>query len=255
MATFASAGWHSLLPLLFAPFIGSFLGLLILRLPAGEGVVRGRSACPHCGEKLGLRDLVPILSWLLNRGRCRACDARLGYFYPAVELAALGVAFWALMVLDGWLVPATCGLGWLLLGIAWIDQRHMIVPDVLSLPLLPAGLAVAYFAVPERLLDHAIGALLGFLSLLVVGWLYQRLRGRQGLGLGDAKLLAGIGAWVAWPGLATVVLIAALSGLGLALLQRSRGKPIHMVDKLPFAPHLCIGAWLVWLYGPLTPAG
>ena len=88
-----------------------------------------------------------------------------------------------------------------------------------------------------------------------LGLAYRRLRGREGIGLGDAKLLAGIGAWVAWPGLATVVLIAALSGLGLALLQRSRGKPIHMVDKLPFAPHLCIGAWLVWLYGPLTPAG
>lgn len=247
-------GWDWLLPVLVAPFVGSFLGLLIHRLPAGQGVAWGRSACPHCGHTLAARDLVPLLSWLWNRGRCRFCTARLGLFYPAVELAALLVALWSATVLSGWLVWASCLFGWLMLVLAWIDQRHQLLPDGLNLALLPSGLIVAWLAVPERILDHLAGAVLGFLALFAIDLAYRRLRHRQGLGLGDAKLLAGIGAWVAWQGLASVVLLAALSGLVFALLGRSRGRPMHWLEKLPFAPHLCLGAWLVWLYGPLTLA-
>jgi len=250
----ALAEWHWLLPVLLAPFIGSFLGLLIRRLPAGEGVAWGRSACPHCGRVLGARDLVPLLSWLWNRGRCRYCAVKLGWFYPGVELLAVLVAIWAAAVLTGWLVWATCIFGWLLLTLAWIDQRHMILPDLLNLSLIPGGLVVAYLAVPERLLDHVTGAVLGFAVLFALDLAYRRLRGRQGLGLGDAKLLSGIGAWVAWQGLASVVLVAAISGLGLALTRSIGGRPLNLLQRLPFAPHLCLGAWLVWLYGPLTLA-
>lgn len=246
--------WYWLLPVLLAPFVGSFLGLVIQRLPAGEGVVWGRSACPHCGRALAVRDLVPLLSWLWNRRKCRFCAAKLGWFYPGVELAALLVALWAATVLTGWLLWATCFLGWLLLTLAWIDQRHMVLPDILSLPLIPSGLYIAYLAVPERLLDHLAGAVLGFAVLFGLDLAYRHLRGRQGLGLGDAKLLSGIGAWVAWQGLASVVLVAAITGLGLAVSRGLGSQPLNRLEKLPFAPHLCFGAWLVWLYGPLTLA-
>lgn len=251
----AWAEWHWLLPVLLAPFIGSFLGLLIRRLPAGEDIAWSRSACPHCGHRLAVRDLVPLLSWLWNRRRCRYCAAELGWFYPAIELMALVVAIWAAAVLDGWLVWASCLFGWLLLTLAWIDQCHMILPDSLTLPLIPSGLIVAYLAVPERILDHLSGAVLGFAVLFGLDLAYRRLRGRQGLGRGDAKLLSGIGAWVGWQGLASVVLVAAITGLGLALSRGVGGRRLTLLEKLPFAPHLCIGAWLVWLYGPLTLAG
>ena len=243
---------HGLLTLLYAPLVGSFLGVLIVRLPVGEGVIWGRSACPHCRHRLAVRDLIPLVGWALNRGRCRDCGAVLGWFYPAVELAALALALWAWAVLSGWLIPATALFGWCLLALAWIDQRHQWLPDALSLPLVPAGLIVAWFAVPERWPDHLIGAVAGFLLLYLVDLAYRRLRRRQGLGLGDAKLLAGIGAWVAWQVLASVVLIAALSALCVVLARRLAGRPMTLADKLPFGPHLALGAWLVWLYGPLT---
>lgn len=245
---------HWILPILLAPFIGSFVASLIQRLPAGEPLVWARSRCPRCAAVLAPRDLVPLASWLWNRRRCRFCGGGIAIFYPAVELAALAVAASAAMVLDGWLVWATSGLGWSLLALAWIDQRHQWLPDVLTLPLIPAGLAVAWLAVPERIWDHLLGAVLGFLALAAIGWLYRRLRGRAGLGLGDAKLLAGLGAWVAASGLASVVFLAALSGLTLVLLRRLGRAPLDGGDRIAFGPHLCLGGWIVWLLGPLTVA-
>jgi leader peptidase (prepilin peptidase) / N-methyltransferase len=252
MPTTSHLAW--LLPVLFAPFVGSFLGVLIIRLPTGEPVVWGRSACPHCGKRLGPRDLLPLVSWTLNRGRCRHCGARLDWLYPAVELAALGVAIWSAAVLSGWLVAATAAYGWALLTLAWIDQRHEYVPDVINLPLIPAGLLTAWFAVPEFWIDHLIGAIAGFALLLLVREIYRRLRGRTGLGFGDVKLLAGIGAWVAWQGLASVVLIAALSGLLLAAVRHRKGQPLELAGRLAFGPHLALAGWLVWLYGPFNLA-
>ena len=243
-----------LLPVLFAPFIGSFMGVLIRRLPAGEPVLWGRSICPHCRHRLTARDLVPIVSWTLGKGRCRHCEAKLGWQYPAVELAALAIAIWSAMVLSGWLVAATALYGWMLLTLAWVDQRHGYIPDVLSLPLVPLGLAAAWFAVPERWLDHLIGTVAGFAALFLVRELYQRVRGRTGLGFGDVKLMAGLGAWVAWQGLASVVLIAAVSGLATAVATHRMGRPFDLAERLAFGPHLALGGWLVWLYGPLIPA-
>ncbi len=242
---------EALLLIIMAPCVGSFLGLVIQRLPAERQVIRGRSACDHCGATLAVRDLVPLASWILSRGRCRHCGARLGIFYPAIELAALGVALWSLAVLPGWLTWAGSALGWTLLALAVIDARHMILPNALSLPLIPAGLLLSWAVDPAKLPGHALGAAAGFLTILVLSAAYRRLRGREGIGLGDAKLLAAAGAWVSWQGLPSVLLLAAASGLAGALARGLSGDGIKPTKAFAFGPYLAAGFWLVWLYGPI----
>jgi len=233
--------------------IGSFVATLALRLPVGESI-GGRSRCPHCHHVLGVRDLVPLTSWVALGGRCRYCGEAIGVYYPAVELAALAIALWAFATDSGWLVWASCGFGWTLLALALIDRRHFILPDVLTLPLVPAGLAVAWFAVPEAaaLVDNLAGAVGGYLVFFLVAWAYRRWRGRDGLGAGDAKLLAGLGAWVGASGLPSVVLLAAGLALAAALVGGLRGgRRLSRLDRVPFGPFLAAAGWLVWLYGPL----
>jgi len=142
-----------------APFVGSFLGVVIDRLPTGRAILWDRSRCGGCGATLGPRELVPIVSWCLQGGRCARCKAALPRFYPLIELAALAVAISAASVVSGWLLLVSCGLGWALLTLAVIDARHFLLPDVLTLPLIPAGLAVAYGIDPELLAGHALAAL------------------------------------------------------------------------------------------------
>jgi leader peptidase (prepilin peptidase)/N-methyltransferase len=243
-------GW--LWPVLAAPFIGSFLGVLVTRLPEGRPVAGGRSVCDQCGQKLGPLDLVPIASWLALRGRCRHCGAKITTLPLVIELGAVLVALWAASVSDGLALWAGCILGWALLTLAAIDFRDGILPDVLTLPLIVCGLVATYFLAPWQMLDSAIGAVAGFAFFAVVRWLYRRLRGREGLGLGDAKLLAAAGAWVTWNGLPSVVLIGAAAGLAVALIMLRRGERLALDQRLPFGPALCLGAWLVWLYGPIT---
>jgi leader peptidase (prepilin peptidase) / N-methyltransferase len=240
-------------PVLVAPFIGSFLGVLVTRLPAGRPVVSGRSACDHCGHVLGPADLIPIASWLALRGRCRYCSAKITLFPLFIEVGALLVAVWAASVSDGLALWASCVLGWVLLTLAAIDFRDGILPDVLTLPLIGIGLAATYFLAPWQMLviDSAVGAAAGFVLFVLIRWLYSRLRGREGLGLGDAKLLAAAGAWVTWNGLPSVVLIGAATGLVLALIMRLRGVELTLNQQVPFGPALCLGTWLVWLYGPI----
>lgn len=237
--------------LLMAPFVGSFMGLLALRLPDGRPVVGDRSRCDLCHEPLRPRDLVPVLSWALRRGRCRCGRARLTWFYPAVEVGALLVVLWAALVVDGWLLLASAVLGWTLLTLALIDARCFQLPDALTLPLIPLGLVVVGLTDPQKLLGHGLAALAGGLGFALLAWAYERLRGRAGLGLGDAKLLAAGGAWVGLAGLPGVILIAALSALTLALAQAVAGGRLRATTALPFGPHLALGIWLVWLYGPL----
>jgi leader peptidase (prepilin peptidase)/N-methyltransferase len=244
-------------PLVAAPFIGSFLGVVVTRLPAGASVVSGRSVCPGCERVLAPRDLVPVLAWLWSRGRCRFCDAEIGRMYPAIELAAAGVVLWAAVATSGWILWAGCVLGWTLLALAFVDQREGILCDELTLPLIPAGLAMAYAIDPAILADHLLGAGAGFLAFVILGRVYRRLRGREGLGPGDAKLLAAIGAWVSWAGLASVVLLAAVMALGFVAWRSARssgGPAMTPSTALPFGPYLCLAGWIVWLHGPIVPA-
>lgn len=238
-------------PLVAAPFVGSFAGTVALRLPSGRGLLLGRSHCVKCGHRLGARDLVPILSWLAHRGRCRHCAQPISAYYPLVELAAILVVVWAALLTSGPILWASCGLGWALLALAASDQRHYVLPDQLTLPLVAAGLGLTYLIAPDALVDHAIGAAAGFAVFALIAWLYHLIRRREGLGLGDAKLLAAAGAWTSWEGLSGVVLIAAIAGMIALLGLRLAGRPLEPGQRIPFGPYLCLGIWLIWLYGPL----
>jgi leader peptidase (prepilin peptidase) / N-methyltransferase len=243
------ASW--LLALLAAPFVGSFLGVLITRLPEGEPILLSRSHCTYCNHKLGVRDLIPLVSWFALHRRCRHCGSPLSWFYPNIEIAAAFVTVWAAAVVSGGLLWMTCLLGWGLLTLALIDARHFILPDVLTLPLLAVGLGVAAVLDSTHAAEHALAAALGFCGFWLVGWIYKTLRGREGLGLGDAKLLAAAGAWVSWQGLPGVIFFASASALLIVLIGAAVGGETSLKRRMPFGPYLCLGTWLVWLYGPL----
>ena len=231
--------------------IGSFLSVLVGRLPEGRTVIFGRSTCDNCFRPLAARDLVPLLTWLWLRGRCRHCHARIAISHPLIELGAILIAIWAATVMNGWLLAASCVLGWTLLAIAFIDGRHYRIPDVLTLPLLLAGLAATYLIDLGRVFDHAAGAAIGFAAFAGVAASYRYLRRREGMGMGDAKLLAALGAWVSYDGLPTVVLLAAGLAIFAVLIRSLGGASLRLGDRVPFGPFLAATGWIVWLYGPL----
>jgi len=244
-------GWisqGSLWPLLAAPFVGSFLGVLILRLPEGRPVVAARSACEACGHVLGAAELVPILSYLVQHGRCRSCGARIAPFHLQVELAATLVAASAATQAAGALLWWSCVLGWTLLALAWTDARSWRLPDVLTLPLIAAGLAEAWSLEPDALPDRALGALTGYAAFWLVAALYRRTRKREGLGQGDWKLAASGGAWAGAGALGELIFVGAAAGLAWALLQRLRGQAMTGETRIPFGAFLAFGIWVAWLY-------
>lgn len=167
-------------------------------------------------------------------------------FRAAMAVGALAVALCAALatpdILDAW---ANCLLGWVLLALAWIDARHLRLPDALTLPLLLAGLCAAWLLEPWLLTERAIGAIAGYLAFRLIGWGYAAWRGHAGLGQGDAKLLAAGGAWVGWEALSWVVLLAALAGIAWAGLQAVRGERLTSRSHLPFGPFLALGIWTV----------
>src|SRR5207248_2034509 len=141
------------------------------RQPTARSVLVGRSVCPRCGHKLGPADLVPLVSWLVHRARCRYCGRRIAWVYPAIEVAALLIAIWSLALLPGWIAWAGCGLGWTLLTLAVIDQRWYRLPLTFTLPLAAAGALTAWLIDSPALFDHLAGWLVGVLAFAAVGWL------------------------------------------------------------------------------------
>ncbi len=242
-------GWGLLIA---APAIGSFIGVVIRRLPDGQPIIWSRSRCEGCGAVLTPRDLVPLISWMLAQGRCRRCGDPLGWFYLGVEIAAVIVALIALTV-DGMPRAALDSLfGWWLLTLAWIDLRRWLLPDLLTLPLIVAGLALAAVLDPETVLDRALGAALGYVALRAIGAVYRALRQHDGLGRGDAKLLGAAGAWVGAVALPQVILLAALAALLAAAALRLGGVRLHARSALPFGPFLALATWTIWLGGPIA---
>jgi len=236
-------------PLVTAPFVGSFLGVMITRLPAQTPIALARSACPHCRNRLSAIDLVPLVSFLFLRGRCRHCHKPIGLFHPVVELAATAVALWSILAdPDPGRVWADCALGWTLLTLSWIDWTDLLLPDVLTLPLLLAGLVLTLAQQPEALTDHCAAAALGYLSFQGIAFAYRRLRGRDGLGGGDAKLIAATGAWCGLTALPFVVLASALLGLLAALGLALAGRPMTSRTQIPFGPCIALAFWLAWLH-------
>jgi leader peptidase (prepilin peptidase)/N-methyltransferase len=248
---------NALMMLAIASVIGSFLGVLVRRLAVGEDIVWRRSHCETCGYTLAVRDLVPIFSFVACRGACRQCSVAIPVEHLAIELAAVAVAAWAWTVDAGAALWWDCVLGWTLLALAWIDLRYFRLPDVLTLPLLLVGLVATGLeasaslpeALPVALTDHAIAAASGYLCFRGVGFAYRLLRNREGMGQGDAKLLAAGGAWLGFGLLPVTIFLAALLGLGQALISAARNGRLSGASVIPFGPALALAIWLLWLYG------
>ncbi len=237
----------ALLALAGGAIVGSYLSTLLIRWPAGRSASAGRSHCDRCGAAVGPLDLVPIVSHLLRRGRCRHCGGSIDRRHLAMELLAALVGA-AAMLVHGWPEGAAAALlGWWLLILAALDLEHHWLPDRLTLPLIPAGLVAAAAGAGPLLADRLIGAAAGWAVLWAIGAGYRRLRGREGLGGGDPKLLAAIGAWLGWQGLPFVLLGAGLLGLGVVLAMRLSGRRVSAADRLPLGTLMAAAAWPLWL--------
>lgn len=268
-----TGGWLVAAAALVGLVAGSFLNVVVHRLPkmlerrwhedcadlTGSpapaaapryNLVVPRSACPACGRPIPGWENIPLLSWLALRGRCRGCGARISLRYPAIEL--LGGAMAALLAWRFGPTPAFAGgllLGWALLAASAIDLEHLLLPDAITLPLLWAGLLFNLAATYVPLYEAVVGAVVGYLALWLVYHGFRLLTGKEGLGRGDFKLLAALGAWLGWRMLPLVVLAAAVFGslIGGAWLIASRRGRQHPV---PFGPFLAAGGFLALVAGP-----
>ncbi len=233
---------------LFGACLGSFLNVLIWRLPRAESLIRPGSHCPHCGTPVRKRDNVPLFGWLLLRGRCRDCAAPISARYPLVEGLG-GVALVVAVLTAPTLAAAvvTAGVLLTLLGIFFIDLDHKLILDVMTLPGIALGLAFCPLLGTSRD-DSLMGAVGGFSALWLLRQGYSRLRGEEGLGFGDVKLGAMLGAWLGWQGVMMTFLVGSfvgtIVGLGLVLVRRADGR-----TALPYGVFLAPAAMAVTLWG------
>ncbi|MGU5675964.1 prepilin peptidase [Aeromonas hydrophila] len=271
---FHSLPWlYFSLVFLFSLMIGSFLNVVIHRLPImlerewqaeylgyfnpealpqqeeRYNLMVPRSACPHCGHAITAMENIPLLSWLWLKGRCRECQAPISARYPLVELltALLSLVVSATFP-PGWGLLAALLLTWVLVALTFIDLDKMLLPDQLTLPLLWGGLLfnLAGGFAPQA--DAVIGAMAGYLVLWSLYWAFKLLTGKEGMGYGDFKLLAALGAWLGWQALPIVLLLSSLVGafigIGLILLRNH-----HQNKPIPFGPYLAIAGWIALLWG------
>jgi leader peptidase (prepilin peptidase)/N-methyltransferase len=236
--------------ILLGAIAGSFLATLAIRWGRGESIARGRSHCDGCGVTVPASRLVPILSYALARGRCAACGGGIDVRQPAMEMLCAGIGGVALGVHPDAAGLAGALFGWMLAVLALLDLDHFWLPDAIVLPLAAIGLAGGVAGLDPPITDRLIGAAGGFLLFALIGWSYRRLRGRIGLGQGDAKLLGAIGAWLGWRILPWVVLAAAAIGLGWSALALVRGRQVALTDRVPLGTLLAIAAWPLWLASP-----
>lgn len=252
--------------------IGSFLNVVIYRLPkmlmrdwriqAREvldlpeqadaepfNLILPNSSCPHCGHEIKPWENIPLVSWLVLRGKCSSCKEAISIRYPLVELACglfSAVIAWQFGV--SWDAVAMLVLTWGLLSMSLIDADHQILPDVLVLPLLWLGLILNSLGFFTSLSDALWGAVIGYMSLWSIFWLFKLITGKEGMGYGDFKLLALIGAWGGWQVLPLTILLSSVLGavIGIIILRLQRNgynKPI------PFGPYLASAGWLALIWG------
>lgn len=245
-----------LLVALTGPAAGSFAALLADRLPRGEPVVMGRSRCRSCGAALRWYELVPLLSWLVQRGRCRRCGGMIPARLVQAELVGLLFGLGAALLAPTPIAALLAGLFlWCLLALALADLRFFRLPDpltmalaVLGLGLMLAGDGTGWPAWPDRLVASALGAAVGGGSFLALRLGYRLITGREGMGLGDVKLMAGIGAGLGAAALPVVTLLAGVSALVVAGLRAwRRGRGLRRAGRVPFGAFLALAAAAVWL--------
>lgn len=252
--------------------VGSFLNVVIHRLPKmmerewaaqcaelrGETVEEGkpysiarpRSHCPACGHQITVLENIPLFSWLWLRGRCSACGTRISVRYPSIELAAaIAAAYCAVRFGPGWAAIAAMVFLWAILAASAIDIDTQLLPDSITLPLLWLGLLVNVSGTFVDLRSAVIGAAAGYLILWSVYWVFKLATGKEGMGFGDFKLLAAIGAWCGWQSLPLTILassvIGAIIGIALIIIAK-RGKNV----PIPFGPYLGAAGALSLLWGP-----
>ncbi|MEE8429116.1 MAG: A24 family peptidase [Gammaproteobacteria bacterium] len=258
--------------------VGSFLNVVIHRLPlmmerewteqyqelAGEpnqntvkeaqapiNLLTPGSQCPHCGYRIRAWENIPVISYLLLQGRCSNCQVKISVRYPIVELiAGLLSAIVAWHFGFGWQAVAAMLLSWSLIALSAIDIDHQLLPDAITLPLLWAGLTISLFPVFIESPASILGALAGYLCLWIIYHLFKLITGKEGMGYGDFKLLAALGAWMGWGALPIVVLLSsvvgAIAGITMIVVRgRDRQVPI------PFGPYLAAAGWLTLLWGQL----
>ncbi len=228
--------------------VGSFLNVCIYRLPRGQSIVWPASRCTSCGRSLGWYENVPVASFLFLRGRCRTCGARISAVYPAVE-SATAVAFVAtgLVVPVGPLLVVRLAFAAAMIVLFVIDLRHRILPNAITVPGIAAGLVASWF-LPPGWAASLLGALAGAGLLWGIAEAYLRIRGEEGLGMGDVKMLAMIGAFLGWRLMLLTVVLASLAGsvIGLVIILVRRG---NMKYALPFGTFLAVGALVASLAG------
>ncbi len=233
----------------FGTIVGSFLNVCIARLPEGQSVVAPRSRCPGCKTTIAWYDNLPVLSYVALGGHCRACGIDISAVYPMVEVVtgALAVALWMelgpTLAFAGYSVFAAA-----LITITFIDLDHQIIPDVISLPGIALGLAFSLVSPLVTPLDSLFGVLAGGGSLLAVAWSYRLIRGQDGMGGGDIKLLAMIGAFLGWQSIFVTVMAASIVGsvIGLATMLYRRADTRLAI---PFGPFLAGGALIHLFFG------
>jgi leader peptidase (prepilin peptidase)/N-methyltransferase len=232
--------------------VGSFLNVVIYRLPAGLSLVSPGSRCPHCETPVRFYDNIPILSWLILRGRCRSCKAAIAVRYPLVELIT-GLLAWFTWLKFG--LSWACLMNFIfiatLVAVTFIDLDHRIIPDVISLPGIPIFFLAGLLLPVPTLMNALIGVVVGGGSLLLVAWGYYLLRKQEGMGGGDIKLLAMMGGFIGWQGVLFTIFAASAAGtlVGvIAMLKAGKGMRL----AIPFGPFLALGAVLYIFFGELV---
>jgi leader peptidase (prepilin peptidase)/N-methyltransferase len=228
--------------------VGSFLNVCIHRLPRRESLVWPASHCASCNRPLAWYENVPIVSWLVLHGRCRTCRARISPTYPLVELTT-AVVFTGAIVVYGltWLLAVRLLFASALIVLFVIDLRHRILPNAITLPGIAVGFVASWF-LPPGWMSSLIGLVAGGGILLAIAEAYYRVRGQEGLGMGDVKMLAMIGAFLGWPLMMLTLLVASLAGsvVGVALIASGRGS---LQAALPFGTFLALGALVAAVAG------
>ena len=266
----------TLVCVLFGLLVGSFLNVVIHRIPKmmeatwrqearelleqpapkGEetppilNLVTPGSHCLHCNHRIRWYENVPVVSWALLKGRCSGCKAAISKRYPIIELLTAlvaGLCAWRFGY-DPWLIFMLYG-SFTLLALAVIDLDTTLLPDDLTYPLLWAGLLAAVLGIsPVSLSDAVIGAMAGYLALWSLYWVFKLLTGKEGMGYGDFKLLAALGAWLGWQYLPVVVLLSSVVGLVFAVSMMASGS-VKRDQGIPFGPYLAIAGWIALLWG------